>query len=510
VAEGFTCEVEGARIGPPGDGVEPYLSACEGLGFYDEHEGKRYCVLHFPGEEKKDAFRKVLEDKLAQKDYDFGGAFFPKGTSDFHGAKFNDNVSFDGATFRGNADFMGASFSGWWTSFTGAQFSGEDASFWGVHFGGGWTSFAFTQFTSDLTQFKEAQFSSDVTDFIGAQFNSDGSDFTGTQFDSRMTRFSGARFGSTETYFWDATFTQEVVFHGATFREKVTFMGSKANPVFGSGAWARFNRCRIVKPEQFTFNTVLLHPGWFCNTDVRKVDFTDVKWYGMPGGPEGTLDEEIKETEKRDVEPPHTLIAQACRRLSANAEENHEYPLANEFHYWSMDALRIGSWSVIYEALLKEEVRQHIKEEEQRDITFKDLKPKALDVRALLRKDTRDHIRGRRRFGVVNSLYWGLCGYGVRAGRALGVLVTIAVVFAVLYMIVGHPSLEVLPIEGIWQVLADAGRAVMYSLGVMARLRPEPIPKEMGPFQILVTVEGILGPLQIALLALAIRRKVMR
>jgi hypothetical protein len=160
--------------------------------------------------------------------------------------------------------------------------------------------------------------------------------------------------------------------------------------------------------------------------------------------------------------------------------------------------------------LLKEDVRQHIKEAEQRDIKFKDLKPKALDVRALLRKDTRDHIRGRRRFGVVNSLYWVLNGYGVRAGRALEGLVTIAVVFAVLYMIVGHASLQVLPIEGIWQVLADAGRAVMYSLGVMARLRPEPIPEEMGLFQILVTVEGILGPLQIALLALAIRRKVMR
>jgi hypothetical protein len=50
----------------------------------------------------------------------------------------------------------------------------------------------------------------------------------------------------------------------------------------------------------------------------------------------------------------------------------------------------------------------------------------------------------------------------------------------------------------------------MYRLGVMARLRPEPIPEAMGLFQILVTIEGILGPLQIALLALAIRRKVMR
>ena len=41
-------------------------------------------------------------------------------------------------------------------------------------------------------------------------------------------------------------------------------------------------------------------------------------------------------------------------------------------------------------------------------------------------------------------------------------------------------------------------------------LSPEPKPEEPGLFQFLVGLEGILGPLQIALLALAIRRKVMR
>ena len=51
---------------------------------------------------------------------------------------------------------------------------------------------------------------------------------------------------------------------------------------------------RIEKPELLTFNTVLLHPGWFINADVRKVDFTDVKWYGMPGGPEGKIEAEAK------------------------------------------------------------------------------------------------------------------------------------------------------------------------------------------------------------------------
>ena len=42
VAEGFTCEVEGSASILFED--KPYRSACEGLDFYGEHEGKRYCV----------------------------------------------------------------------------------------------------------------------------------------------------------------------------------------------------------------------------------------------------------------------------------------------------------------------------------------------------------------------------------------------------------------------------------------------------------------------------------
>lgn len=49
----------------------------------------------------------------------------------------------------------------------------------------------------------------------------------------------------------------------------------------------------------------------------------------------------------------------------------------------------------------------------------------------------------------------------------------------------------------------------MYSLGALARLNPEPKPT-LGSFQAVVIVAGILGPLQIALFLLAVRRKVMR
>jgi uncharacterized protein YjbI with pentapeptide repeats len=538
----FICEVD-----------ERYRSACKDL---PKYPGSRYCVLHEPDEEKtKEDFLRVKKSKLDRKDYDFGGTIFPDGTSDFQGFEFDANPNFAGATFVGDASFQGAKFSGNWTNFREAKFSAERTDFSGaqftsartyfsraqfssvrtyfqgaqfsgarIHFSGvrfesertdfsqgqfsgdtyfqraefrDWTDFREVQFSGEqtdfsqaefvgeMTSFERAEFSGERTDFSRAKFNAERTDFLGAKFSAEQASlseayfsgewasfseayfsgewadFSGTEFGNAETYFRETTLATEVYFNEAAFRDKVLFRGSSENTVFRSQAWARFAYSRIDKPELLTFNGVLLHPGWFVNADVRKVDFTDVKWYGMPGGPEGSLHDELQALQQHGFEDDsrYALLSQACRRLSASAEENREYPLANEFHYWSMDALRKRGW---------------------------------------------------RSLGVIGTLYWALSGYGVRAGRALGVLATMVVVFSVLYMMVGHHSLRVLPIAGIWQVLTDAGRAVMYSVGVMARLRPEPIPEHMGMFQILVTIEGILGPLQIALLALAIRRKVMR
>jgi hypothetical protein len=82
------------------------------------------------------------------------------------------------------------------------------------------------------------------------------------------------------------------------------------------------------------------------------------------------------------------------------------------------------------------------------------------------------------------------------------VLLGIWAAFTLLYLLV--PSS---PFSGF--SVSDVGEATVYSLGAIARLNPEPKP-DPGWFQFLVTLEGLLGPLQIGLLLLAIRRKVMR
>jgi uncharacterized protein YjbI with pentapeptide repeats len=444
-----------------------YLFACKNLRQYQD---TGYCVLHFPGEKKKEDFEQVKKDKLEQEDYDFSGTFFPEGTSDFNRFVFEARVSFEGAQFSGESTyFAGAQFDGN-TSFYGAQFNG-DTYFAEAHFSGEWTSFSSAQFSSERTDFSGAQFSGERTDFqqahfggaetsfSSAQFSSERTDFSGAQFSSERTNFSEVEFGSAETYFQAGNFTEEVTFSDSIIKEKVVFSGTKANLVFSSQAWAWFNSCRIEKPEMLTFNTMLLRPGWFINTDVSKVDFTNVMWYGMPGGPEGILDEETHALKDRGIDAPYVLLAQAYRRLSANAEENREYPLANEFHYWSLEALRKEGW---------------------------------------------------RSLGLIGTLYWALNGYGVRPVRAFCALVAMWLTFAALYFFLVESSpFWVFSASDIWQGIDYARQAAVYSLSALVRLNPRPQSEELDWFQTLVTIEGILGPLQIALLTLAVRRKVI-
>ena len=103
-----------------------YLSACKNL---PEYRDTGYCVLHFPGEEKREDFEQIKKDKLEQEDYGFSGTVFPEGSSDFSEFVFDGNADFTGATFVGEADFQEAQFSGAQTNFYRAQFSGAQTNF---------------------------------------------------------------------------------------------------------------------------------------------------------------------------------------------------------------------------------------------------------------------------------------------------------------------------------------------------------------------------------------------
>ena len=142
-----------------------------------------------------------------------------------------------------------------------------------------------------------------------------------------------------------------------------------------------------------------------------------------------------------------------------NAEENRDFPTANEFQYWSMEAQRKEGWS---------------------------------------------------RLGLIATLYWALSGYGERPLKAFGVLMGIYAVFAVLYMLLPSSPFSVLSASDVCEYSGCIGQAAAYSLSALARLLPAEPKLSPGLFQFLVTFEGLLGPLQIALFLLAVRRRVMR
>ncbi len=388
------------------DNVDCHLrkkyGSCERLPFYREIGQSRYCVLHFPAKDKETDFKKALDGKIEREDFNFAGVYFP---SDFPSIAPTTlkAAHFHEAIIDGIAHFSWATFEGW-TNFTETTFKGK-AEFEG-------------------TRFEEG------VNFYGATFEK-GVDFT-----------------------W-ATFNQEAKFYGLK-----TFRSSPPAEV-------EFRDAHIEKPELLSFHTVLLRPSWLIDVGgLQKVNFTEVQWHGLSKGPESGLEGEIdnvrellkKKQEEGTQASRYGLLAKTCRELYINADNNRDYQTANEFHYWSMEALRKKGWEPL---------------------------------------------------GLVGRLYGWMSGYGERPGLAFLVLAVIWAIFSILYALFGPYTLTVLGSSGPLDFVYQAWEAAVYSLGALARLNPEPKPQP-GWFQLMVTVEGLLGPLQIALFLLAVRRKVMR
>ncbi len=537
-------------------------SACEGEPFYKEHEGKQYCVLHSPEKEKSEAFNEALNRKLENKDFDFRGVWFPDDV-DFNGFEFSASADFFSARFSEKADFQSAKFSAW-ADFRAAKFS-EKADFRAAKFSEK-ADFQSTTFSasanffsarfSEKADFQSAKFSawadfrsatfskkadffsarfSEKADFQSAKFN-EKADFRAVTFsasaDFRSATFSGkaifysatfsasayfslatlsgevdfysAKF-STSAYFSVATFSGKANFHSArfsekadfqsakfsekadfsfatfsgetsfasaafsgdasfseaTFKDQVRFVGNDGNRIFSEESTVDFQVKLIEKPDRVSFHTVTLCPTWLINViDAPKFELTNVKWV------EGVTKQEIKTLKSRNVESPHQLLSIAYRNLAVNTEENHHYDRASRFRYKAMDVLRC------------------------------------------------ENCRGFA-FWSLGWWYWVSSGYGEKIIRAFFWFLVIWLLFAWLYTKVdfAHPNPQASTANQ--AAAADVGeplklpRALTYSFAVMSLQKPEPRPAT-NTTHALVTLETVLGPLQAALLALAVRRKFMR
>jgi hypothetical protein len=395
--------------------------ACAGEAFYKEHEGKRYCVLHYPSEEKALDFKEALKRKLEAQDFNFRGVWFPD-TIMFEEAVFEVMVDFSHATFHRDADFRGSAFH-------------KEAHFFGTTFNAK-ANFNSTNFCAGAN-FVSAIFRAEA-EFRYANFNS-GARFTHATF-SDHTKFAGE-----EWY----TSGDLLDMDPESFRTE--------KPDFD------FQFARIEKPDHISFHTLSLYPHSFVNVDARKFDFTNVTWNWR------STREEVKSSYSKNASPPYRLLAIACRRLAVNAEENHRYEEASKFRYMAMEARRLEDW---------------------RGFTF----------------------------WRLSWWYWFASGYGERVLKAFVMLLCIWFIAALLYTRVGFARWESRSSsesEAATVKHDEVGaplkwsRALTYSLEVMTLRKPEPKPATTTA-QTVVMLETILGPVQAALLALAIRRKFMR
>ena len=494
-------------------------TACAGLPFYEEREGKRYCVLHAPDRGKRVDFDKAVQQKLRKNDFNFQGVRFSDEVSfsnvtfafraNFRSATFSEKADFSGATFIEEADFGGATFgavanfsaaifrvatyfrssafigTGNFRStvfkgpayfgsasfsagvhFTGATFNAV-ASFKSVTFGARATFFGVV-FSAE-TNFKSASFSAE-TNFRSTKFSANAS-FKGVDFSSK-THFNGASFQNASfrysaflapVDFGHTIFSGMLDLKDATFREDVKFAGDRKRRGFSSGSSLDLQFATIQRPGQVLFHTLTLRPHWFINTDASKFDFANVNWDW-----EG-IDREVQSLEERGISAPYSVLAVDCRNLAVNAEENHRYEEASRFRYVAMDARRRETWHGFA-------------------------------------------------FWKLSWWYWLASGYGERVLQAFLVLLGIWLVAGLLYTQVGFARWEPKLASETDVVAAkrdDVGtplkfsRALTYSAGVMTLQKPEPRPATTAA-QTVVLFETILGPVQAALLALAIRRKFMR
>ena len=258
------------------------------------------------------------------------------------------------------------------------------------------------------------------------------------------------------------TFASSASF-AATFGDSVSFTGTEEQNAFALDQRVSFDAVRFDKPDLVMFYDSILRPVWFIGGSASKVTFRNITW-------DYTCGNEIRTATDIYGSLGYTLMAEAYRELAINSEDEHRYREASDFRYASMEAQRFAK-------------------------------------------------KNGHAFWTLHWWYWVASGYGERIGRATLALVALWLLFGLIYTQVGFARTDVQPTIATQQVASvpedTVGRplrlskALMYSLGTLSLQKPDPKPvTDAATF--FVIVESVFGPLQAALLILAVRRKFMR
>lgn len=493
----------------------------------------------------------------------FNDARFTGASADFGNTQFSGGkTSFRKTWFSGErANFSSSQFGDIGTDFSDAQFESRETLFTNALFVGGITRFENAKFTGENIQFIETQFGKDVI-FSGAQFTGKA-DFNETRVNDGNAYFDNVTFGGPFTKFRKAWFSGSVYFDKKTnFANYLSFnntvFGSHAffdDAAFRAGAFidfrlahfmnlARFIKCQIEdgaecyfgeavfeKPERVYFASIYnLQIRWFMNTDTREFTYEDVKFPFFeekdPMHREldnaqklleeiDRLDSEVNNIKRdvRDIPLPYKPLITVLRRMADNAETNGKYD------YASIDRKMAFETEKLERAALRKKWSSDLGNTFRTEVACNPLLTGLKRSFGELGKSAKSFP-----VGVPQFLYRSLSDYGESWWRALVMLFLIWLVFAVLYLSpltsfyrwdtkISDPDEYKKAVNE--NKIDREGRelkpdeAFTYSFAVMALQKPEP--KPLGVFTgSLVLIETVFAPLQLALLALALRRKFMR
>lgn len=546
---------------------------CNGLQLIEYKDGNRYCIFHLPTKEKNhDEFTSLCFAKIESLDrnliqiennfhesqkakaksrliLDFRFVWFPKDIYfldkifkikvDFSNAYFSSDVAFNKSIFHADTRFIETQFKES-ASFSGSKFLFSTnfllASFY-------YGEFISTTFSENLeTNFSLSTFEHsaafDWTTFGDVDFSSSifgsGSSFKSAIF-HKTAKFNEAHFvESNRTFllgdktisikkkhtFSKATFEKDVFFDKAEFEEKVSFNSS----IFGKDSDILFRRTKFSKYVDFryatcdgylrfeklqldesscldfheaaferssriSFHTLKLSPFWFINVDSRKFHFLHIDWIDLDELRKSRSLEYLALNIRDRVEYPIPLLKIACRQLAENGENNNRFEEASKFRQIAFECERLER---------KERISKWWCEETKN--CFRDfLKSLPIQLKTFP-------------YDLVHWLYRWTSGYGENRLWAGGILLFIVMVFFPL--IYTQTNFYVCPIEkndtNCKTRTLTIGEGIRQSLSTATLQNVDTRKPNSSASEIFTILEKIIAPLQLALLALAIRRKFMR
>lgn len=459
----------------------------------DADPAQGLCILHSMKPDKdKQAFANALANHRQKEAENFAYFVFPESANfrkatfthqgnfsqtrflkgaDFVEAKFHQGVDFTEAKFGEESLFVQVQFLGRRANFFGAEFI-NGVSFSGAKFGRG-AIFASVKFVKGDIRFFMAEFVKGA-DFRSTEFNGPTL-FRGTKFHDGQVLFRGAAFIDGVDFSWaefsNGAVFEETVFQGdkidfkyGSFKGKSLFTSQREEgeenpiPIFSEVGEVNFKRVIIDPPDALTFIEADLTKCLFEDTDLQEVHFTGVQWPKVKRRI-GVYDEGFL---KKRTSGPWEKVEHLYRKLKKNYEEDRDYERAGHFHYG------------------EKEMRRRNPET-------------SIGLKVLL------------------TLYWLFSGYGERCIRPLvwlGVLLVIST-FGYLNWGLWHLYSQWEGCRLTFRSPWDWLQAAHYGLQVMALLKPADL-VPMGVAKFIYTIQSILGPILIGLLALSVRQKLKR